>query len=117
MFNTIAFYFDTEGKFRGDVARRCVQPLELSAVHCNAEGFYVETGEHRGMFGDNWPSVLIKRALGPVETDPYNEDGSPPTVMCCLLAAHLSILDEIITIEFVISQQKERDSAANPMVR
>lgn len=91
MFKTIRFYFDETGNFQEP-------PLILQAKDCNANYFSICDTRMRGYFGEV-PAVQIRRSLGPLDEDPYDDNGRPPTVLFSILMPHIQHLDDMVHIE------------------
>lgn len=91
MYTKIYFDFDEKGKLRE-------KPLILTAKACNAKYFELLTVTGRGHHGDI-PKAQIRRVITKIATDPYNEDGSPPTVMFQIAIPHIQWLGNVLFIE------------------
>lgn len=73
LFKNIYFHYGLDGDYIDT-------PFLLKAEHCNAKGFYLDSGTTNGN-RCTIPAVHISRWLGPLADDPYNDDGRPPTLM------------------------------------
>jgi hypothetical protein len=100
-FNRILFYYDLDGHFLGRLLKDGTteeEPFELKAEHCNARYFSImDTIFHESR--SNVPALQVRRVLGPLRRDPYNEDNSPPTVMFTLVLPHIQHMDQRIIVD------------------
>lgn len=91
MFKKALFLYDCYGKIRPE-------PLELSASDVKANCFWVETATFRDRIEGEVPALFVVRDWKNLKTDPYNEDGRPPTLMTIVVLPRVDFDRHRVTI-------------------
>ena len=82
MFNTMIFEFGMDGKL-------LAKPLELKVSDIRGKHFTVYSSTYRGDRHE-LPAIQIGRSYVRLSTDPWNEDGRPPSLMTQIINPHSS---------------------------
>lgn len=93
MFTKLVYHFDCDGKKREEA-------LILSARDVRSESFCLESATYRSQYfrGDLPCLHIVRRWSKQLKTDPYNEDGRPPTLMGIIVLPHVTMLGKAIEI-------------------
>lgn len=89
---TIWFHYDRLGN-------KLKEPVELRARDVRGKGFYLSSAEYRDIDEmGNMPAIHVCREHASLKTDPYNEDGRPPSVLFIMVLPTVSFCSGVIEI-------------------
>lgn len=97
MFHSIYFFYDENGNrlVREEKSGAVKEaPRILRAAHMACRGFYLLSTSFHGQ-----PEVQIRRYLGDIRYDPYNDDGRPPTVITTIHAPTIDFRENVVSIK------------------
>ena len=90
-FKKLIFRHGTDG-------RPLAEPRVVTAADVRGSHFYLESSSLRGRTRGDAPCLCICRAYKDLRTDPYNEDGRPPTVWTIIAYPHVTFFDRALEV-------------------
>ncbi len=91
MFTKLRFAYDIDGRKREE-------PLFLTARDTRSKHYYLESSSYRTAEFYDLPAIHICRESKELRTDPYNEDGRPPSLMTIIVHPRVTFLGGVIEI-------------------
>lgn len=99
MFTKAFFYYDMDGNLRVKKVKGphgddyTSDPKLLLAEHAGAKCFELSTSDYC-----HAPAIFIRRVVANDKTDPWNEDGDPPSTLTLILYPHVYFLGNVLEI-------------------
>jgi hypothetical protein len=91
MFSRVLFFYDRHGNLYPD-------PVEVNLKQVRGAAFDLYSTDYRAQAFGTLPAVQIKRTVKTLATDPWNEDGRPPSVMFLMVCPKVNFVGRSVEI-------------------